>query len=127
MVPAHDASRRKRSCRPILLAPVAACLLWPQVVLSQQPDSAALAQGLSLLSRLSSHAADPAADAATFRQVGTDTSQKSLLAVVGKGMSRDATAEDWANMHRAYDALVELYVGEQQLLKAGIFAGLQDS
>jgi len=86
-----------------------------------------LAQGLSLLSRLSSHAADPAADAATFRQVGTDTSQKSLLAVVGKGMSRDATAEDWANMHRAYDALVELYVGEQQLLKAGIFAGLQDS
>jgi len=109
----------------LMLALAAGCFLLAPVALSQSGPSD-LTQGMELLGKLSRGAADPAADWAIFQQVGLDTAQKVLLAVATHGMNPDATTEDWATMHRAYDALIELCVGEQQLLKASIYANLQD-
>jgi CHAT domain-containing protein/tetratricopeptide (TPR) repeat protein len=95
---------------------------------SQQPVPADLAQGKDLIARLSrTSSPDPSADAVLFQQLGIARSEKVLLAVVANGSGSAATADDWAGMHRAFDALIELNAGQQQLFKASIYANLQDT
>lgn len=106
------------------------CLLILSVrpVVAQQAGTTDLAEGQSLIARLAGGIAPvPAADQALFQQIGIDQSQKVLMAVVSNGSAPAATADDWKQMHHALDALIELNVGQQQLLKASIFASLQDA
>ena len=103
------------------------CLLSSIAAAPAQPPVTDLAEGRSLIARLSPRTSpDPTADQAIFRGVGTARSNQLLVAVVTHGFDPAATTEDWTEMHRAYDALVELYVGDQQYFKAAIFAGMQD-
>ena len=94
---------------------------------SQQTAPTDLAQGKDLIAHLSqSTAPNPSADQAVFQQFGA-RSEQLLMAVVANGQTPTATSQDWADMHRAYDALIELNVGQQQLFKASIYANLQDA
>src|SRR4051812_1957406 len=68
---------------------------------------------------------DPTADAVLFRAAGLENSQKLLSAVLSQGQDRNATTDDWTNLHRAADGLVELFLLQDQTFKASIFAGLQ--
>lgn len=95
---------------------------------AQSPAADDLAQGKALLARLTRGIAPvPAADQALFQQIGIDRSQQILMVVVANANSPTATVDDWTQMHRAIDALIELNVGQQQLFKASIFANLQDA
>ncbi|HWE84690.1 MAG TPA: CHAT domain-containing protein [Terracidiphilus sp.] len=108
-----------------LLALVGSCSFFIAPALAQT-DANDLAQGRELLGRLSRNPASPAADGAIFQQVGVEVAQKLLLAVATHGMQPGATIEEWAEMHRAYDALIEVCADQQQLLRASVFANLQD-
>ena len=101
--------------------------LWVSPATSQQALTSDLAQGQQLLSHLSLNSADSSADMAIFHELGVARSQQVLLAVVANGQATTATSQDWIAMHRAYDAIIELNIGEQQLFKASIFANLQDA
>lgn len=113
--------------------PVLACLLWVfalgiGVACAQQSPPSDLAQGRDILAHLSPKSStDQAADQVVFEQFGVDRSQKLLLAVVANGLASTATSDDWAEVHHAYDALIELNVGQQRLFAASIFANLQDA
>jgi CHAT domain-containing protein len=95
---------------------------------SQPVASPDLAQGRALLSQLKiAPVSNGLADEEIFRHLGVSQSEKALMAVAANGQTPAATTEDWAEMHRAYDALIELNIGEQQLFKASIYANLQDA
>jgi CHAT domain-containing protein len=114
--------------RPGLSILLGAFLLCVCAASSQQPLPADLAQSKDLVAHLSRNSSpDPAADLALFQQLGVERSEKLLLAVAANGKTSTASSDDWAEMHRAYDALIELYVGQQQLFKASIYANMQDS
>ncbi|MBI3209965.1 MAG: CHAT domain-containing protein [Candidatus Solibacter usitatus] len=49
----------------------------------------------------------------------------SLNEVAARGARLDATAEEWLDMHRAYDALIEIYVSRKESTRAGNMASLQ--
>jgi len=103
-------------------------LLWAYPASSQQALNGDLAQGEDLIGRISQNKVpDPSADQAVFRQLGVARSEQVLMAVVANGQTPAATSQDWTAMHRAYDAIIELNAGEQQLFKASIFANLQDN
>ncbi len=68
-----------------------------------------------------------AADAVTFREVGSDRAGALLMAVYNQGSSPSATPADWTNLHRALTGLVELYSEQGDFLRAAIYAQLQDS
>jgi CHAT domain-containing protein len=95
---------------------------------SQQAAPADSAEGKDLLAQLSATSSpDAAADETVFQRYGLERSEKLLLTVVTTGRNPAATTDDWAAMHRALDALIELNVDRQQLFKASIYAGMQDS
>ncbi|HEX9199439.1 MAG TPA: hypothetical protein VF865_07760 [Acidobacteriaceae bacterium] len=95
---------------------------------SQPPALDDLVQGKELVAHLSlGTAPDSSADETLFRQLGPARSAQLLMAVVANGQTPAATSQDWAGMHRAYDALIELDTGQQQFLQASIFASMQNS
>ena len=96
---------------------------------SSQPNAASdLIQGRDLVAHLSTPAfPDQAKDIALFSRLGLERSATVLTAVLTNASASTATSEDWAEMHRALDALIELNVGQQQFFKASIYANLQDS
>lgn len=117
--------RPRRPTLPTLLGVLVLCACNAS---SQQPAPADIAQGKELIAHLSPNTTrDASADEAQFRQLGLTRSEQVLMAVVDNGQTSAATSEDWVEMHRAYDALIELNVGQQQLFKASIYANLQDS
>ena len=105
------------------------CLLFAvSAAFSQQTAPADLVEGKDLIQHLSPRTApDAAADQAVFNRYGTERAEKLLRAVTDKGRDQAATVDDWAAMHRAFDALIELEVGQQQLFMASIDANMQDS
>jgi CHAT domain-containing protein/tetratricopeptide (TPR) repeat protein len=113
--------------RPLL--PLLGCFLFSvAVACSQQAEPVDLAAGKDLVLHLSpASSPDAAADEAVFRRFGLDRAEKLLFIVVSNGQGSNATADDWAAMHRAFDALIQLNVDQQRLLKASIYAELQDA
>lgn len=62
-----------------------------------------------------------------FHQLGFDRAQTLLFDALTNSQRANSTEHDWAVMHRAVDGLIELMCEKQEFLKAGIFAGLQES
>ena len=86
-----------------------------------------LAEGKELVLHLSpASSPDAAADEAVFQHYGLDRAEKLLISVVTNGQNLNATADDWAGMHRALDGLIELNVDQQRLFKASIYGNMQD-
>jgi CHAT domain-containing protein/tetratricopeptide (TPR) repeat protein len=103
-------------------------ILAASVACPQQAVPANPTEGKDLVRHLSPPSSpDPAGDRAVFHQYGLDRVEKLLLTVVSNGQNPAATADDWAGMHRALEALIEFDVDQQQLFKASIYANLQDS
>jgi len=92
------------------------------------PSDEDLAAGRALVAQLSPTAApDPGADAALLAGVGEARATALLLAVDAYGKSNAATSGDWAAMHRALQGLVDLATAHDELLKASIFASLDEA
>ena len=104
------------------------CLIFAAcAAFAQQGPSSDFTEGKDLLLHLSPDLApDSTADKALFAQHGFEHSEKLLLAVLAKDQAPSATSVDWAEMHRALDAIIELEVDQQQLFKASIYANYQD-
>ena len=66
-------------------------------------------------------------DAAFFRLTSVDHAEEILNALAARGMAQTASAGDWADLHRAFDALIELELFRGQLSKAAGFAGLNET
>lgn len=86
----------------------------------QEPE---LTQARDLLERFSG---EIAADAVAAASVGFDRSVELLSALVSRGQEPDATAEDWASLHKAANVLVNLYEHRGDLVRASLYASLQD-
>ena len=87
------------------------------------PGQDSLSKGRSLARALQ---LDQKVDAAMMAAVGYDQAQALLMEVVTQGQSPSATAADWTNLHRATEGLIELYVAKGEILKASVFASIQD-
>ena len=110
-----------------LLALLGCFLLFVAGACSQQAEPAELAESKELILQLSPGSSpDPAADEIVFRRYGFERTQKLLSLVMSKGMNSAATIGDWADMHKALNALIEIDVVQQQLFKASIYANMQD-
>ena len=83
----------------------------------------ALSEGRTLTAALQ---LDPKADVAMMAAVGYDRAQILLMEVLTQGQSPSASAADWTNLHRATEGLIELYVAKGEILKASVFASIQD-
>ncbi len=83
-----------------------------------------LAEGRKLASRLG---AGDAADLATLQSVGFDRAEHLLMAVVNQGQSKEATTEDWLNLHRGLDGLIALNSSRRNFLQASVYASFQDA
>lgn len=90
---------------------------WPAL------GQSTLSQGRRLTAALQ---LDPKADVAMMAAVGYDRAQTLLMEVLTQGQSPSATAADWTNLHRATEGLIELYVAKGEILKASVFASIQD-
>lgn len=122
-----NAWRMQKRLQRWVWAPIGVVLVSVSAASSQQPAVSDIAQGRDLISHLSqSTAPDPVQDMALFSQLGVQRSVTILTAVYSIGRDPAATVEDWAAMHRALDALIEINVEQQQLFKASIYANLQD-
>ncbi len=80
--------------------------------------------GKQLLARLD---AAPDAMAAVLAEVGDEAARDRLSAVVAFGQRTGATADDWTALHRALDVLITIYEAKGELLRASIYATLQDT
>jgi CHAT domain-containing protein len=118
----------QRLLRQWAWALMAVILLSATYASSQQNAASDLAQGRDLIAHLSLPASpDQTQDMALFSRLGLERSATVLTAVLTNASASTATSEDWAEMHRALDALIELNVRQQQFFKASIYANLQDS
>src|SRR5437879_3967718 len=70
---------------------------------------------------------NPGADAKLFVAAGFERAQMLLSAVMAQGQERDATAEDWTNLHRAMAGLIELNIQRGQLFTAAVMANMQSN
>src|SRR5262249_46511974 len=94
-------------------------LVLPLATVAQQPSNsaAALAAGREFTARLQ---LSQETDEKLFRAVGFERSQALLMAVLSQGQEKGASADDWKNLHRAADGLVELAIGKGELLRASV-------
>ncbi len=91
-------------------------------VVAKSPTEADYSAGVALIAQLKGSSE---ADAAIFQATGADLCVTELMAVTARGQAQSATAADWAQMHRALAALVELFTWQGQTFKASLFANLQ--
>ncbi|MDD5544002.1 MAG: CHAT domain-containing protein [Acidobacteriia bacterium] len=90
----------------------------------QTSSNDALVQaGQQLLSQLKFQ---PQQDAGLFVGYGIARAASVLSAVMAKGQATTATADDWVNLHRALDALIELYESRGDFMRAAVYANAQN-
>lgn len=68
---------------------------------------------------------DPASRRDILTQTGRQQAVAWLSAIVSRGQEGSATLDDWARMHEAADALIEVALLEGDPLKAAFHAGIQ--
>jgi CHAT domain-containing protein len=68
---------------------------------------------------------EQAADESLFRAVGADRAEALLNVVMEKGQQPEATAEDWAQLHRALGGLIELSIFQGNPARAAAYCGYQ--
>ncbi len=86
-------------------------------------DPALLAVGRQLVAQLKM---DQTADTAVFQQVGTDRAMAAMMAVMNRGQEVSATPQEWKELHRAIDGLIELDIGKGELFRAAVFSNFQE-
>src|ERR1039457_6811688 len=70
---------------------------------------------------------DAPQDAAVFRLTGVEHADEILTALVDRGKAPAASADDWADLHHAFNGLIEIEVFRGQLLKAASYAGFNEA
>ena len=80
------------------------CFSLPSYAQTQSAE-VKIAQAKVLVSQLTG---DAQRDAAVFRLTGVDHAEEILTALAGRGMEGTAAADAWADLHRAFNSLVEL-------------------
>jgi len=106
----------------VCLALLLLCVICTSQTPAKLPSEADYSAGLALIAQLKG---SPDSDAPAFQKIGAEQSTTELMAVVARGQAQSATTVDWTQMHRALDALIELFTSQGQLFKASLFANLQ--
>lgn len=103
------------------LLPIFASVFCAAAAIAATPAETLLADGRTFVHALQNASSnDP-----SFATAGYDRVQAMLNAVLEQGQSRQASLDDWDDLHRALAGLIELYESRQEWLKASLYATFQ--
>src|SRR5947208_1995881 len=85
---------------------------------AQTVDEGTLRQGRDLVAALR---LDQAADTELFERYGLERAGTLLNAVMSRGLALTATPQEWTEMHRAIEGLIELAVARGELFRAAVY------
>ena len=87
-------------------------------------QNAVLDEGRRFTARLQ---LNQSADEQLFASVGPERAAALLQAVLDRGQEPSATPDDWKNLHRATQGLIELRISRKEIYEASIYASLQNN
>jgi CHAT domain-containing protein/tetratricopeptide (TPR) repeat protein len=106
----------------LMLLPLYTAFLLAQTAPAAQ-DEGLVTAGRQLLAQLRFQ---PQQDATVFTGFGIDHAVAALSAVMARGQATTATADDWIDLHRSLDALVELHEIHGDFFRASLYANFQN-